>query len=166
MEQEKPKPMTPFDTLTTPSWLYTLKLLLPYAPSSIQHFLAIYIKFSELTYTINHFRSFTKTRSNIHIFEDLGTYMTTEEKEKMEQMEGMMNMMEMVQNMQSASDPMFQAASEEGHGLNPMDLMKGMLSPEQQEMFDMYSSMFDTEMNNGNMPDDQEGDLKHERMDE
>ncbi len=166
MEQETPKPMTPFDALTTPSRLYTLKLLLPYAPRSIQHFLAIYIKFSELSYTINHFHSFGKTKAPIHIFEDLGPYMSPEEKEKMEQMEGMMNMMEMVQNMQAASDPMFRAASEEDHGFDPMDLMKGMLSPEQQEMFDMYSTMFDTEMTGKNPPDDQEGDPTHERMDE
>ena len=162
MEQEKPKPMTPFDVLTSPSGLYTLKLLLPYAPKSIQHFLAIYIKFSELTYTFNHFRSFTKARAPIHIFEDLGPYMSPEEKEIMEQMEGMMNMMEMVLYMQSVSDPMFQAASEGESGFNPMDLMKGMLSPEQQEMFDMYSSMFDSDINTGNMPDDQEGDHTHE----
>ena len=52
---QKPKLMTPFDMLVTSSSLYTLKLMLPFAPASIQRSLAIYIKFSELKATMEHF---------------------------------------------------------------------------------------------------------------
>ena len=48
---QKPKLMTPFDMLVTSSSLYTLKLMLPFAPASMQRSLAIYIKFSELKAT-------------------------------------------------------------------------------------------------------------------
>ena len=34
MERKPPKPMTPFDSMVTPPYLYSLKLLLPYTPQS------------------------------------------------------------------------------------------------------------------------------------
>ena len=34
--EQKPKLMTPFDMLVTSSSLYTLKLMLPFAPASMQ----------------------------------------------------------------------------------------------------------------------------------
>ena len=52
---QKPKLMTPFDMLVTSSSLYTLKLMLPFTPASMQRSLAIYIKFSELKSTMEHF---------------------------------------------------------------------------------------------------------------
>mgnify|MGYP005804960811 FL=1 len=46
----------------------------------------------------------------------------------------MMSVMEMMQNSGSSEDG--------GSALDPMDILSGMLSPEQQEMFHMYSDMF------------------------
>lgn len=166
MEQRPPKPMTPFDNATMPHNLYILKLLLPYTPSSMQHMLAIYIKVSELQYTIQHFQNLVHREMNTNLFSELKPYMEPEEKEQLEQMEDIMNMMEMVQSIQSMSEPMFQAASDGNEGFNPLDLMKGMMSPEDQEMFDMYSNMFENGMNHNNSSSEQEGDVTHERMDE
>ena len=59
--EQKPKLMTPFDMLVTSSSLYTLKLMLPFAPASMQRSLAIYIKFSELKATMEHFYGFLNT---------------------------------------------------------------------------------------------------------
>lgn len=143
MEQNPPKPMTPFDSLITPPFLYTLKLLLPYIPSSMQRFLGIYIKYLELRHAMEYFQGFTSNPQPRDILDGLKPYMSPAEKEMMEQMSGMMNMMEMVQNMQAMSD----AFSQDSAGFNPMDMMKGMLSPEQQEMFDMYNAMFENELN-------------------
>lgn len=123
MEQNSLKPMTPFDQLVTPSFLYSLKLLLPYTPKSLQQFLAVYIKVSELHYTIKHFQGFPSDTSSGNILESLKPFMNPSEKEMMEQMSSMMNMMDMVQNMQ------------------------GILDPEQQEMFDMYNAIFETKLN-------------------
>ena len=141
MEQNPPKPMTPFDNLVTPPFLYTLKLLLPYTPPSAQRFFGIYIKFLEFRHTMEYFQGFSSSPSNI--LEGLKPYMNPAEKEMMEQMSGMMNMMEMVQNMQAMSD----TSDQEHQDINPLDLMKGMLSPEQQDMFDMYNAMFENELN-------------------
>ena len=141
MEQNSLKPMTPFDNLVTPPFLYTLKLLLPYTPPSAQRFFGIYIKFLEFRHTMEYFQGFSSSPSNI--LEGLKPYMNPAEKEMMEQMSGMMNMMEMVKSMQSMSE----SSSEGSDAFNPMDMMKGMLSPEQQEMFDMYNAMFENELN-------------------
>lgn len=85
MESKTPKPMTPFDVLTTPSHLYTLKLLLPYTPPSMQHFFAIYIKLQELTYTFQHFHGCKQ--------------------EQMETVENIMNMMTLMQSMPDSAEP-------------------------------------------------------------
>ncbi|MEZ3433127.1 MAG: hypothetical protein K1W34_00555 [Lachnospiraceae bacterium] len=103
MEHKPPRPMTPFDNLTTPSHLYTLKLMLPYTPSSIQRTLGIYIKFSELRYTLEHFHGFGNPDSS-KLFDTLKDYMGPEEKEMMEQMEMMMNMMEMTKGQSDMPD--------------------------------------------------------------
>ena len=155
MEQNSLKPMTPFDNLVTPPFLYTLKLLLPYTPPSAQRFFGIYIKFLEFRHTMEYFQGFSSSPSNI--LEGLKPYMNPAEKEMMEQMSGMMNMMEMVKSMQSMSE----SSSEGSDAFNPMDMMKGMLSPEQQEMFEMYNTMFENEFN---QPDtgNQKGDAEHE----
>ena len=155
MEQNTLKPMTPFDNLVTPPFLYTLKLLLPYTPPSVQRFFGIYIKFLEFRHTMEYFQGFSSSPANI--LEGLKPYMNPAEKEMMEQMSSMMNMMEMVRSMQSASEPSLEGSE----GFNPMDMMKSMLSPEQQEMFEMYNAMFENEFN---QPDTgkQKGDTENE----
>ena len=53
----------------------------------------------------------------------------------------------------------------DSNSFDPMDMMKSMMNPEQQEMFEMYSMMFENEMN---QPDtgSRKGDNDNERMDE
>ena len=103
MEHKPPRPMTPFDNLVTPSGLYTLKLMLPYTPLSMQRMLGIYIKFLEFRYTLEHFHGFGNPDSS-QILSALKDYMAPEEKEMMEQMEMMMNMMEMMQGQPDMAD--------------------------------------------------------------
>ena len=48
---------------------------------------------------------------------------------------------------------------------DPMDMMKSMMNPEEQEMFEMYNTMFEQEFENeNNSPDtgSQKGDTKNE----
>ena len=105
MESKTQKPMTPFDVLTTPSHLYTLKLLLPYTPPSMQHFFAIYIKLQELTYTFQHFHGCKNHSGLPQIFSDLKSYMSPEEQEQMETVENIMNMMTLMQSMPNSAEP-------------------------------------------------------------
>ena len=145
MERFPPKPMTPLDELVTPPSLYTMKLLLPYMPSSLQRTLAIFVKFFEFRQTMEMFYGFGNTGkpiSSAAIFNDLKPYMNPKEQEMMEQAEGMMNMMEMMKQMQADTEP-----SSDGGGTSPFDLMKGMLDPEQQRMFDMYNDIFNHAVN-------------------
>ena len=148
MEQNSLKPMTPFDNLVTPPFLYTLKLLLPYTPPSVQRFFGIYIKFLELRHTMEYFQGFDFS-SPANILEGLKPYM--------------------VRSMQSMSEGSPDSSSQGFGAFNPMDMMKGMLSPEQQEMFEMYNTMFeqefDPENNQRNNPPDtgsKKGDAKNE----
>ncbi len=103
MEHKPPKPMTPFDNIVTPPFLYTLKLMLPYTPPSTQRMLGIYIKFLELRYTLSHFNGFGNADSS-RLFDLLKDYMGPEEQEMMEQMEMLMNMMEMMQGQPDMPD--------------------------------------------------------------
>lgn len=161
MEKRPPKPMTPFDELVTPTFVYTLKLLLPYVPPTMQRTCAIFLKFFELRQTMELFFGFNDTKrphSSGDLINELKPYMDPKEKEMMEQMEGMMNMMEMMQMMQNASPP---SSRDEGGGVSPFDLMKGMMDPEQQQMFDMYSNIFEQAMDSPES-DNQKGDEEFE----
>ena len=107
MERFPPKPMTPLDELVTPPSLYTMKLLLPYMPSSLQRTLAIFVKFFEFRQTMEMFYGFGNTGkpiSSAAIFNDLKPYMNPKEQEMMEQMEMLMNMMEMMQGQPDMPD--------------------------------------------------------------
>lgn len=103
MEHKPLKPMTPFDHMVTPSNVYTLKLMLPYIPHSMQRMLGIYIKFMEFRYTIDRFIGFEESEAS-SVLDGLKEYMGPEEKEMMEQMEMIMNMMEMMKDQPDMPD--------------------------------------------------------------
>ena len=138
MDSKHLRPMSPFDSLTTPSYLDILKLMLPYTPPSMQHMLAVFIKFSEFQYTIRHFYGFPKDSRTPDILETLQCYMGPEMNAQMEQFQSMMNM---------------------------MDMMNGTMSPEQQDIFEQYSHIFEEELSRAENRD-MKGEHAHERMDE
>ena len=104
MEEKHHRFMTPLDTLCTPAHLYTLKLLLPYTPYSMQRLLAVLIKFQEFQNIIQNFQHFSSGSSS-HILDEMKPYLTPEELETFSQFENMMNMMEMLQSMPADSGP-------------------------------------------------------------
>ena len=63
--------------------------------------------------------------------------------ESIDNLMNMMSMMEMMQSMQEMQETSNDGTS--GFGFDPMQMMQGMLTPEQQEMFDMYNNMFSVE---------------------
>ena len=95
MSTRPPKPMTPLDTVVTSQDLYSLKLILPYIPVSMQRLLAVYIKFQEFQNTLTYFQGFPSRHPSCGILDDLKPYMEASEVEMMEQMESVMQMMEM-----------------------------------------------------------------------
>ncbi len=126
--------LTPFDIQITNPSLRMIKLLIPYLPPKNQRMLAIYIKFVEFQNTLSSFRVFrTKRHSTEDMLNEIRPYLPSDMFDSIDQMMNMMNMMEMMKNMSEYSDS------------DPTDLLKNMLSPEQQSMFEMYNAMFSGE---------------------
>lgn len=166
MEKKSPKPMTPFDELLTPPKLQMLKLFLPYTPTSNQSFLGIFIKFMELEHTISFFQN---SRTALHnqafqnansspaeMLQELKPYLPPQQSEMMDTFLNIMNIMEMASSFQEGTE---EQAGDFAGGLNPMDMMMGMLTPDQQNMYQMYNSMFSDNMNaSDNNPDENNAD--------
>lgn len=163
MEKKSTTPMTPFDEWTVPNELHTLKLLLPYTPASSQQALGILIKVMELQHTIQYFdrqknflheQEFSSGLSSpLKMLEEISPYLPPEQANMLETFRNVMNMMDMVQMMQSFSedngntsadhnDFESENSGETNSGFDPMQLVMGMLSPEQKDMFEMYQTMF------------------------
>lgn len=109
MEQDTSDNILAFDTLFTTNHMQILKSLLPYVDSDFQKKLAVYIKFSELQYTLSYFQnhkaeisgcSLTKKEFDLSsIYQTIKGYCTHEEQSQIEQLINFMNTMEMVKNM-------------------------------------------------------------------
>ncbi len=157
MEKKPPTPMTPFDEWTVPKELHMLKLLLPYTPASFRQMLGILIKVMELQHTVQYFdrqknllheQDFSSGFSSpMKMLEEISPYLPPEQVNMMETFRNMMNIMDMVQMMQSFSDDSGNTDPNQDNtggtgGFDPMQLVMGMLSPEQKDMFEMYQTMF------------------------
>ena len=167
MDKNLPGPMTPFDELVTSPELQIMKLMIPYAPASGRQMLAACVKVMELRETIRILsggRGVIRAQmlgeeehpSPIDILNSFRPYLKPREAAALDMvinLKEMMSVMEMMQNSGSSEDG--------GSALDPMDILSGMLSPEQQEMFHMYSDMFSQAEDH-----DQKGDSTDGRMDE
>lgn len=138
MEDWNINQMTPFDQLTSTNTLQLLKLFIPYLPPQSQRMFAIYIKFLEFQHTLSSFRSFRqKTFTTQDVIQDLKPYMPPSASNSIDNILNMMSMMELFQGMYTSN--------ESGEDFDPMSMMKNMLTPEQQSMFEMYNDMFANE---------------------
>ena len=149
-----------FDTLYTTNHMKILKLLLPYLDAEYQKKLAIFIKWQELLFTLNFFKQYsaslyspdfkTKEKLDLNVLLPLLTpYCNETEKIIISQFSKMQNMMHMMEEMQqylpmiqqfmssmsgeNDSDEMFHSDSN-----HMMDMLKNMMSEEQQAMFSMF----------------------------
>lgn len=157
-----------FDTLYTTNHIAMLKVLMPYFDTSFQQHLAIYIKFLELQYTLSLSRphelrdcSSQKKEFDIkNICSDILPFCTESEKRTIEQIRGLFHSMEMYKEMSQvmnvmqdimpsnmSSDSSFDFSSiltalsntqsdKTENGM--MDMLMGMLSPEQKNLFEMF----------------------------
>lgn len=99
-----------FDALYTTNQIQKMKVLLPYIDSSMQKHLAIYIKYMELQYTINHVKNhpFQICGCSIpssqppdlrKLCQELCLYSSPEEIKQLEQFQNMLQTLETVQEM-------------------------------------------------------------------
>ena len=167
MDKNLPGPMTPFDELVTSPELQIMKLLIPYAPASSRQMLAACVKVMELKSALRIFgsgRGVIKAQtlreeehpSPLDLLNSFRPYLSSREAAALEMVANLREMMSVMEMMQNTS-----SSEEEGSSLDPMDLLSGMLSPEQQEMFHMYSDMFAQAENHV-----QKGEYADGRMDE
>lgn len=144
-----------FDTLYTNHQIQMLKLAMPLLPSVYRSFLAVYIKFLELQYTLHvardiRFHTDSGKPSESHsmdfksleqYFESITPYLSEDECEKFHKIRTMMQTMEQFKQMKPILEMMShnqdgKASDDSGY----MDILKGFLSDEQLAMFEMFNS--------------------------
>lgn len=139
MYEETQTPLTAIDQIANGDQLQMMKAALPYIAQPSQRYAAIYIKAME----INNILSFYDETQDISIcsleseqtsmadmFQEIKNYCSEAQKATIEQFLQIFQMMNVFQAMNGTADT--------------SEMMKNMLSPEQQSMFDTYKTMFST----------------------
>lgn len=163
--EENTEAILAFDTLYTTNHMKILKLLIPYLESEHQKKLAVFIKWQELMFTLNFFKQYSASLYSPDFKQskkmDLNTlipllmpYCNESEKNIISQFSQMQNMMNMMEQMQVYMPIIQQFMSSMSgdrtnqDGMNPgsfdfggnnmMNILKNMMSEEQQAMFSMF----------------------------
>lgn len=171
MDEKEQDNVAAFDMLFTTNQIQIMKALLPCLDRPMQKYLAIYIKYQELQYTISYFKKHphyicgaasgqkTDIRS---VLPSILPYCNDSQKQKIQQMEQMMSsletykemmdMMEMMQAMTNTAAPDERdsgenTAQESGSGMQmpDMEALLSMLSPEQQTMIELLKGGMNNE---------------------
>lgn len=163
MDEKEQDNVAAFDTLFTTNQIQIMKALLPCFDHPMQKYLAIYIKYQELQYTISYFKNHpyyicgdgSGRKPDIRkILPSLLPYCNDSQKQKVQQFEQMMSsletykeLMEMMEIMQSMTDPGAPANDSEAAGkdspeangmqMPDMDMLLSMLNPQQQTMVEL-----------------------------
>lgn len=161
MSQQNSDHVLAFDTLYTTNHIQMLKVLLPHLPQKQKNEFAVFIKYMELQYTIELSRK-SKHKINIctassaealdiaSLIEELQPYCTEQERKTFSRMAETFQTLHMFQDIQKYKD-LFSTMSDsendsgESSNMDMSQMLKGMLSPEQQAMFDMFQSQASTE---------------------
>lgn len=158
--EDTTKAILAFDTLYTTNHMKILKLLLPYLEPEHQKKLAVFIKWQELMLTLNFFKQYSA-----HFYSpdfspkkqlDLNTlipllipYCNDSEKAIISQFSQLQNMMHRMEEMQQYMPVIQQLMSSMSGDMDPgsmfgsndnnmMDILKNMMSEEQQAMFSIF----------------------------
>ncbi|WP_072523670.1 hypothetical protein [Clostridium sp. Marseille-P3244] len=165
MDNDHPGFMTPFDELVTSPKLQIIKLLIPYAPASGRQVLASFVKFREFRETVRLFRgsggvsaqAFGDSNSStpLDILSSFRPYLNHREAAALDMVINLKEMMSVMEIMQDTN-----LSGENGMPFDPMEILSGMLTPEQREIFETCSDLF-------SQPADSEekGDDTDERVD-
>ena len=146
MEQKDTSQISAFDTLFSNNHIQMLKVLLPYMDNQFQKYLAIYIKFQELQVALNFVRKHPYPLCGCMIRPDdtdpaqvvkrLLPLCTKEEKEQLNQILKVLHTMELMKD--------FMPEGDSSSPSSMTDMLMGMLTPEQKQMFDLFSAMGDS----------------------
>lgn len=139
--------LTEFDAVVSSHQLQMLKAAIPYISASQQQVLSIYVKIMELTNTFQLVQkkevqslgicSVSSQKKNVsEMLNSMKRFCTDEEKEMIDLLFNFLSAFR-IYNSYKEIVPQENGKKEGG----PMDAIKNMLSPEQKNMFDTYSSI-------------------------
>lgn len=145
-----------FDTLFTTNQIQKLKIVMPFLDNQMQKYLAIYIKYMELQYTISFFKKRPYKLCGCYEQESpsdlkslcnaLLPYAAEKEKKQIEQFMGIFQAMDMYKEFSQTFEMMkdfmpdmgdLTGGNSEGGG-DMMNMLMSMLNPEQMQMFEMF----------------------------
>ena len=153
MDRDIPGPMTPFDELVTTPELQMIKLLIPYAPASGRQTLAALVKYTELRKAVRLFhsggrcpgiRAFEEPAPDTPaaLMEQMRPYLTPQQASVLDMIVRVQEMMPLIEMLQASGAMSGNAGDGSGPGFDFTDLVAGMLTPDQQDLFEEYSEMF------------------------
>lgn len=133
------------DKAVTSNNIQILKTAIPFVAAEKQKYVSIYVKYLELMNTISFFNSksnygLEESVSHPDLFEllnEIKPFLSRRDQELVDSFANMANIMKMYDSYKD----MFTSDAAGDPQSNPFDTLKGMLSPEQQAMFDMYQNM-------------------------
>lgn len=144
--EEAIKELTDFDALICDSRLQMMKALIPFIPAREQKFLSVYVKYTELAKTM-------ELVKNINSDNSVGICSLTGNNEKKDLSEILQIMrkfssdkerdtIDMIMNMISIyrTFRMYKETMQSANDDSMSELLKNLLTPEQQEMFENFSS--------------------------
>lgn len=168
MNPKQPDKIAAFDTLYTTNHIQMLKILFPSVKKELRHHLAVYIKYLELQYTLSlqegspfSLNSCSDEESPPVDFcalcDELSPFCNEKERSYLIQFKNMQNMLKQYRELEAAMSMMKElfpegmggAGSGDGDGegggffnFSP-DMLKQLLSPEQQALFSMFQNKED-----------------------
>ena len=164
MDEKEQDHVAAFDLLFTTNQIQIMKILLPCLTPSIQKYLAVYIKYQELQYTLScinnpSFLIYNTTIGQPDSFQklipSLLPYCTEKQKEMIQQFEQilssmetyreMMEMMQMMQSMSENTDSACNPFSSENSQMTDMEMLLSLLNPEQQGIMELLKGGFQNE---------------------
>ena len=157
MEQPS-KELTEFDSVICDSRIQMLKAAIPFVSPREQRFLSVYVKYVELSKTVSLAKNLhpdslgvcsickKPTGENGDFLQTVRKYCSSSEREKIDSFLSMINtvktMLLFKETLASCEASEKSNAEDDSSNDNSiLNILKGNLSPEQQEMFDMYSAM-------------------------
>lgn len=154
MEQTA-KELTEFDSVICDSHIQMMKSAIPFVGPREQRFLSIYVKYIELSKTINLAKNLKPdslgvcsitgkkpSGDNNDFLQTIRKYCSPAERETIDMITNMISAYKMLRTYKETMASAESTGKEaDGKDNSIINILKSQLSPEQQEMFDMYSSM-------------------------
>ena len=156
--------LTEFDSVICDSRIQMMKSAIPFVGPHEQRFLSIYVKYIELSKTINLAKNLRSdslgicsitgkkpSGDNTDFIQTIKKYCTASERETIDMITNMMSAYRMIRlyketmSSSEAQDNASDGSDISSHQDNSLfNILKSQLSPEQQEMFNMYSAIINT----------------------